>query len=207
MEYGLKLWDILWEAGQPLGAVAAGYSAIKSLRLEKGVSLLEHRYPLGVHPLRGRSGFAVKLKKGDFLGYAALERARSEDPRRKLCCLTLNNPRAGALGGEPLLAGEHVLGRVTSGGYGTFRTPGRAGLAVGVLAALPFLVSQAIGVISRRSVIFLLRVPLIVLLVIGAIYWASNVATSSPMVRLASIQRQVMAPASKIERPFFCTWD
>ena len=28
MEYGLKLWDTLWAAGQPLGIVAAGYRAI-----------------------------------------------------------------------------------------------------------------------------------------------------------------------------------
>ena len=30
----------------------------------------------------------------------------------------MDDPQAIALGGEPLLAGEQVLGRVTSGGYG-----------------------------------------------------------------------------------------
>jgi glycine cleavage system aminomethyltransferase T len=47
-----------------------------------------------------------------------LERVKAEGVSRKLCCLTLHNPSAVALGGEPLLAGERVLGRVTSGGYG-----------------------------------------------------------------------------------------
>ena len=35
-EFGLRLWDTLWEAGRPHGLVAGGYSAIDSLRLEKG---------------------------------------------------------------------------------------------------------------------------------------------------------------------------
>src|SRR5262249_22505721 len=35
-EYGLELWDTLWEAGGPYGVCAAGYRAIDSLRLGKG---------------------------------------------------------------------------------------------------------------------------------------------------------------------------
>ena len=35
MEYGLRLWDTLWEAGLPEGMVAGGYKAIDTLRLEK----------------------------------------------------------------------------------------------------------------------------------------------------------------------------
>ena len=37
---------------------------------------------------------------------------------RKLSCMVLNDPSAIALGGEPLLDGERILGHVTSGGYG-----------------------------------------------------------------------------------------
>jgi glycine cleavage system aminomethyltransferase T/glycine/D-amino acid oxidase-like deaminating enzyme len=36
MEYGARLWDTLWAAGEPEGMVAAGYKAIDTLRLEKG---------------------------------------------------------------------------------------------------------------------------------------------------------------------------
>ena len=35
-----------------------------------------------------------------------------------LCCLTLEDPRSVALGNEPVRAGDSVVGRVTSGGYG-----------------------------------------------------------------------------------------
>src|SRR5262249_37965927 len=38
-EYGLNVWDRLWEAGRPLGLVAAGIGAQDSLRLEKGYRL------------------------------------------------------------------------------------------------------------------------------------------------------------------------
>jgi glycine cleavage system aminomethyltransferase T len=118
MEYGLKLWDTLWEAGQGLGIVAAGYRAIESLRLEKGYRYWSADIHSEYNPYEAGLGFAVKLKKGDFMGRQALERIKAEGVSRKLCCLTLDDPSAVALGGEPLLENERVLGRVTSGGYG-----------------------------------------------------------------------------------------
>ncbi len=118
MEYGLKLWDTLWEAGQPLGIVAAGYRAIEALRLEKGYRYWSSDIHSEYNPYEAGLGFAVKLNKGDFIGRAALESIKAQGVTRKLCCLTLDDPRAVALGGEPLLDGERVLGRVTSGGYG-----------------------------------------------------------------------------------------
>ena len=118
MEYGLKLWDTLWEAGQELGIAAAGYRAIESLRLEKGYRYWSADIHSEYNPYEAGLGFAVKLKKGDFIGKEALERIKAEGVSRKLCCLTLDDPGAVALGGEPLLDGDQVLGRVTSGGYG-----------------------------------------------------------------------------------------
>lgn len=118
LEYGLALWDTLWEAGKPLGAVAAGYNAIESLRLEKGYRYWSSDIHSEYNPYEAGLGFAVKLKKGDFSGRAALEQIKAQGIQRKLCCLTLDDPRAVVLGGEPVLDGEHVLGRVTSGGYG-----------------------------------------------------------------------------------------
>ncbi|MFL5703229.1 MAG: FAD-dependent oxidoreductase [Ktedonobacteraceae bacterium] len=118
MEYGLKLWDTLWDAGQPLGITAAGYRAIESLRLEKGYRYWSTDIHSEYNPYEAGLGFAVKLQKGDFIGRAALERIKAEGVKRKLCCLIVDDPQAVALGGEPLLAGEQVLGRVTSGGYG-----------------------------------------------------------------------------------------
>jgi glycine cleavage system T protein len=120
MEYGLKLWDTLWEAGQPYGVVAAGYRAIESLRLEKGYRYWSSDIHSEYNPYEAGLGFAVKLSKGEFLGKAALERVKEWGVRRRLCCLVLDDPRAVALGGEPFVEsdGAGVLGHVTSAGYG-----------------------------------------------------------------------------------------
>jgi glycine cleavage system T protein len=115
-EYGVALWDTLWEAGAAHGLVAAGYKAIDSLRLEKGYRVWGADITPEETPEEAGLGFAVRLDKGDFIGAAAL-RDRGEAGRR-LCCLVLDDPRAVALGSEPVsIAGEPV-GRVTSGGYG-----------------------------------------------------------------------------------------
>jgi glycine cleavage system aminomethyltransferase T len=43
-EFGLALWDTLWDAGRQHGLVAGGYKAIDSLRLEKGYRVLGCRH-------------------------------------------------------------------------------------------------------------------------------------------------------------------
>ena len=72
MEYGLRLWDTLWEAGQPEGMVAAGYKAIDSLRLEKGYRYWSSEISPDYTPLEAGLGFAVKLNKAEFIGKEAL---------------------------------------------------------------------------------------------------------------------------------------
>ena len=118
MEYGLELWDTLWEAGRPHGLIAAGYRAIDSLRLEKGYRYWSADITPDDTPYEAGLGFAVKLGKGEFLGREALARQRAEGVRRKLACLTLSDPAWVALGGEPVRVADRVVGRVTSGGFG-----------------------------------------------------------------------------------------
>jgi len=115
-EFGLRLWDTLWEAGRPHGLVAGGYKAIDSLRLEKGYRVWGSDITPEDTPYEGGVGFAVKLDKGDFVGRDALLAA--QEPERRLSCLVLSDPRAVALGSEPVRIGGELVGRVTSGGYG-----------------------------------------------------------------------------------------
>ena len=115
-EFGIALWDTIWEAGQPHGLVAGGYKAIDSLRLEKGYRVWGADITTEDSPFEAGLGFAVKLDKGDFVGREAL--ASRDDPERLLRCLTLEDPRAIALGSEPVRVGDDPVGRVTSGGYG-----------------------------------------------------------------------------------------
>jgi 4-methylaminobutanoate oxidase (formaldehyde-forming) len=115
-DLGLALWDTIWEAGRGHGLVAGGYKAIDSLRLEKGYRVWSADITPEDTPFEAGLGFAVKLDKGDFIGRDALLAAPA--PTRALRCLTLDDPRAVALGSEPVRIGDELVGRVTSGGYG-----------------------------------------------------------------------------------------
>src|SRR6266542_675861 len=115
-EFGLRLWDVLWEAGRGHGLVAGGYKAIDSLRLEKGYRVWGSDITPDETPFEAGLEFAVKLDKGDFLGCeAVLERS---EPARRLVCLVLGDARSVALRSEPVRVDGDIVGRVTSGGYG-----------------------------------------------------------------------------------------
>jgi glycine cleavage system aminomethyltransferase T/glycine/D-amino acid oxidase-like deaminating enzyme len=116
---GLKLWDTLWSAGQPLGVVAGGRAAFNSLRLEKGYRLWGVDMTTEHNPYEAGVGFAVKLDKGDFVGRSAL--LDLAPPTRKLTCLTMEKV---VLGKEPVYVAGRPAGYVTSATYG--HTIGRA---------------------------------------------------------------------------------
>lgn len=117
-EYGLHLWETLWEAGRAHGLIALGVGAFDSLRLEKGYRLWGADITGEDNPLEAGLGFAVKFGKGQFLGRDALLRIKARGLARKLCCLTLAEPGRVVLGKEPILDGDRVLGYVTSANYG-----------------------------------------------------------------------------------------
>jgi heterotetrameric sarcosine oxidase gamma subunit len=112
-EYGAALWRTLVDTG----VRPCGYRAIESLRLEKGYRVWGADIGPEATPDEAGLAFAVR-RDGEFVGREALLAARARGITRALCCLVLDDPRAVALGGEPVrLAGE-VVGQVTSGGYG-----------------------------------------------------------------------------------------
>jgi dimethylglycine oxidase len=79
-EYGLRLWELLWEAGQAFGIIAAGRGAFNGLRLEKGY----RAYGIDMHiehdPFKAGLGFAVKLDKEGFIGREALLARKAAGP-------------------------------------------------------------------------------------------------------------------------------
>ncbi|MDT0276642.1 GcvT family protein [Blastococcus goldschmidtiae] len=112
---GLRLWDVLWDAGQRHGMVAAGRRAFDSLRLEKGYRAWGTDMTTEHDPVEAGLGFAVREDKGDFVGQEALQR-RPHD--RRLACLTLDDPATTVLGREPVRVGGTPVGYVTSAGFG-----------------------------------------------------------------------------------------
>ena len=114
-EYGVALWDALWEAGREHGLVAGGYRAIDSLRLEKGYRVWGSDITPEETPHEAGLGFVVRDDK-EFVGRPAL--AAAGEPKRRLRCLVLADPRPIALGSEPVRVAGSLVGRVTSGGFG-----------------------------------------------------------------------------------------
>jgi glycine cleavage system T protein len=116
-EYGLKLWDTLWAAGEQCGVIVGGLGAFDSLRLEKGYRLWGADIHTEYNNYEAGLDFIVKPNKGDFIGRDALLQIKDRGITRKLSCIVLDDSKV-VMGKEPILDGERVLGYVTSANYG-----------------------------------------------------------------------------------------
>ncbi|RZQ63663.1 GcvT family protein [Amycolatopsis suaedae] len=117
-DLGRRLWDTLWEAGQPHGVIAAGREAFNSMRLEKGYRSWGTDMTTEHDPYEAGVGFAVRMNKGYFTGREALAGRSAETVTRRLTCLTWADPYSVVLGNEPVYADGRPAGYVTSAGYG-----------------------------------------------------------------------------------------
>jgi len=144
MEQGLRLWDMLWEAGQKWGIVPVGIGVYGTTgRLEKGYRLMGAELESEYNPVE--AGLArPKVKKADFIGKAPYLAARQEDPAAILCTLTVENHTSASgierfMGGnEPILTPE---GRriVDSHGRPSYVTSAGNGPSVGKYLLLAYL--------------------------------------------------------------------
>ena len=91
IEQGAKLWDTVWEAGEPHGVVPAGIGVYGTTgRLEKCYRAfgfeLDGEYNVA------EAGMAWgKVKEQDFIGKEAHVRHREEDPATVMCTLTVDD--------------------------------------------------------------------------------------------------------------------
>jgi dimethylglycine dehydrogenase len=119
VEYQRHLYELVLEAGEPLGLVDFGYRALESLRLEKGYRLWGADLSADWTPLMAGLERFVAFDKGPFLGREALLAEREEGPRFALACLLVEDAGADAHGHEPVYAGgDTPVAYVASGGYG-----------------------------------------------------------------------------------------
>jgi glycine cleavage system aminomethyltransferase T/glycine/D-amino acid oxidase-like deaminating enzyme len=118
-EFAVGAYEDLVTAGADLGLVNAGYYAIESMRLEKAYRAFGRELTPDYNPVEAGLLFACKLKTSvDFLGRAAVERARADGPRRRLVSLVLPDPDVMIWGGELVLRDGVAVGQVTSGAWG-----------------------------------------------------------------------------------------
>jgi 4-methylaminobutanoate oxidase (formaldehyde-forming) len=119
----VEVYDALHSRGDDLGLADAGYSAIESLRLEKGFRAFGRELTPDYTPIDAGLVFATALSGAkDFLGRAALEerraRLREAGPRRRLVSFVVGDPEAMLWGGELVLRHGEPVGQVTSAAYG-----------------------------------------------------------------------------------------
>ncbi len=116
--FGSRLWDTLFEAGQSHGLAPVGLAALFSLRIEKGFRLTGSDMTVKDMPYEAGMGWLVKTKKGNFVGREATITDKKAGINKKLVTLTFDDPAAIMYGYEPVLAGDQVVGQVTSAEFG-----------------------------------------------------------------------------------------
>ncbi|WP_152426022.1 GcvT family protein [Paeniglutamicibacter gangotriensis] len=117
-DLGLRLWDVLWEAGQGLGVIAAGRGAFNSLRLEKGYRSWGSDMDTEHDPFAAGVGFAVRAAKEGYIGKDAVEQRRNNPATRRLRCLTVDDGTSMVMGKEPVFVNGENVGYVTSAAFG-----------------------------------------------------------------------------------------
>jgi heterotetrameric sarcosine oxidase gamma subunit len=118
-EFAVGVYEDLIETGERFGVGPGGYYTIESMRLEKGYRAFGRELTPSENPVEAGLLFACKLKTDiEFLGRAAVEKAKAEGPRRKLVGFRVDEPEAMLWGGELVLRDGAVAGQVTSASWG-----------------------------------------------------------------------------------------
>jgi aminomethyltransferase len=107
----VEIWGALMSDGS---VVPAGLGARDTLRLEMGMALYGNDIDDTTTPYEAGLGWLVKLKKGDFVGKAALERQKTAGIPRKLVGFTMPD-RAFPRHGYPVFCAGAQSGEVRSG--------------------------------------------------------------------------------------------
>ena len=145
IEQGARLWDMVWEAGEPHGTVPAGIGVYGTTgRLEKCYRAFG--FELDGEYTVVEAGMAWgKVKEQDFVGKEPYVSHREQDPVTHMCALTVddhngaNGHKRYMLGGEPIVTrdGEPL---VDAHGRRSFVTSAGAGPSIGkhiLMAYLP----------------------------------------------------------------------
>jgi glycine cleavage system aminomethyltransferase T len=145
IEQGVRLWDVLWEAGRAHGMAPCGIGVYGTTgRLEK--CYRAHGAELETEYNVVEAGMsAPRVKAEDFVGKEAHLKHREEEPAAIMCTLTVDDHRSTSgekrymLGREPILTrgGKRIVDRR---GRGSYVTSAGAGPSIGkhiLMAYLP----------------------------------------------------------------------
>ncbi len=110
----VAVFDALWTAGEPMGMVPLGLSALDMLRVEAGLIFAGYEFDDTTNPYEAGIGFTVPLKskEDDFIGRAALAE-RKENPQRQLVGLDIEGGVVPS-SGDCIRIGKAQVGQITS---------------------------------------------------------------------------------------------
>lgn len=115
-EYGMKIWEAVFEAGDEFGIKPIGLGARDTLRLEMGYCLYGNDLDDTTTPLQAGLGWITKFADNKpFIGRDVLEKEKSEGISRKLCCFELTDKGIPRQGYEIVNEQAEIIGNVTSG--------------------------------------------------------------------------------------------
>jgi aminomethyltransferase len=110
-----RVWNEVMEAGREFDIVPCGLGARNTLRLESKMALYEHEISDTINVWEAGLERYCKMDKGDFVGRAALEKARSAGVHRTLVGLEMVERGIARDGYRCLDSSGNVIGVVTSG--------------------------------------------------------------------------------------------
>jgi len=116
----VRIWNEVMKAGEEFGIVPCGLGARNTLRLEGALSLYGHEISEAINVWEARLDRFLKMEKGDFIGRAALEKAKGAGIKRTLVGLEAIERGIPRDGYKVLDSGGNEIGYVTSGSYGPF---------------------------------------------------------------------------------------
>ena len=117
-EYQRHVYDVLLNAGGPLGLRQFGVRALNSLRLEKGYGTWGREYTQDFTPVEAGLQRLVCKDKQSFLGRDAVLAQLTTSPARKLRLLAIESNDPDPVGGEAIVRSGKFVGRLTSAAFG-----------------------------------------------------------------------------------------
>ncbi len=121
-QFAVQLWNKILESGKygsDGGILPCGLAARNTLRLESAMSLYGHELDDDITPYEANLGWITKLKKGDFIGSAALATQKEAGLKRKITGFEMTEPGI-ARDGYDVYVGDEKVGTVTSGSPAPF---------------------------------------------------------------------------------------
>ena len=119
-ETSARVWKEVLEAGKEFGAIPCGLGARNTLRLESKLPLYGHEISDTINVWEAGLDRFCKMEKPEFIGRAALEKAKAEPLKRTLVGLEMTERGIARDGYKVWNEAGAEIGYVTSGSYAPF---------------------------------------------------------------------------------------